>query len=62
MDRPAPRSLLPLTIELSALTTPVACRYLFCGPQTATSGLNAEKIWAYVAGAALLLSAASAFV
>ena len=57
-----PRRLLPLTIELSALTTPVACRYLFCGIQSATSGLNAEKIWAYVAGAALLLSAASAFV
>ena len=33
-----PRRLLPLTIELSALTTPVAYRYLFCGPQTA-------KVW-----------------
>jgi hypothetical protein len=54
--------LLPLTIELSALTTPAARRYLFFGSQTITSGLNAEKIWAYVAGAALLLSAASAFV
>jgi len=54
--------LLPLTIELSALTTPVARRYLFGGPQTAKTRLNAEKIWAYVAGAALLLSAASAFV
>jgi hypothetical protein len=30
--------------------------------QKAKSRLNAEKIWAYVAGAALLLSAASAFV
>ena len=28
----------------------------------AKAGLNAEKIWAYVAGAALLFSAASAFV
>ena len=62
MDRPACRGLLPLTIEIRAMTTPVACRYLFCGPQTATSGLNAEKIWAYFAGAALLFSAASAFV
>ena len=62
MGRPATRSLLPLTIELSALTTPVARRYLFGGPQTAKTRLNAEKIWAYVAGAALLLSAASAFV
>ena len=62
MGRPAPRSLLPLTIELSALTTPAAYRYLFGGPQTAKTRLNAEKIWAYVAGAALLLSAASALV
>ena len=62
MDRPACKGLLPLTIEIRAMTTPVACRYLFCGIQSATSGLNAEKIWACVAGAALLLSAASAFV
>jgi hypothetical protein len=62
MDRPARRRLLPLTIELSALTKQADCRYLFCWSKTATSGLNAEKIWAYVAGAALLLSAASAFV
>ena len=62
MDRPACRRLLPLTIELSAMTTRVAYRYLFGGPQTAKTRLNAEKIWAYVAGAALLLSAASAFV
>ena len=26
LDRPNPRRLLPLTIELCALTTPVACR------------------------------------
>jgi len=62
MVRPARWRLLPLTIELNAMTTPVACRYLFCDPQSAKSRLNAEKIWAYVAGAALLLSAASAFV
>ena len=43
MGRPAPRSLLPLTIELSALTTPAAYRYLFGGPQTAKTRLNAEK-------------------
>ena len=30
MDRPASRRLLPLTIELSALTKQAACRYLFC--------------------------------
>ena len=62
MARRAPRRLLPLTIELSALTTRAAYRYLFGGPQTAKTRLNAEKIWAYVAGAALLFSAASAFV
>jgi hypothetical protein len=35
---------------------------LFSGTKAAKTLLNAEKIWAYVAGAALLLSAASAFV
>ena len=30
MDWPASRCLLPLTIELSPLTTKSACRYLFC--------------------------------
>ena len=44
------------------MTIPVACRYLFCGIQSGKSRLNADKIWACVAGAALLLSAASAFV
>ena len=36
-DRPACRRLLPLTIELSALTTPVDCRYLFGGSKSQES-------------------------
>ena len=32
-DRPACRRLLPLTIELSALTTAETCRYLFSGTE-----------------------------
>ena len=36
-DRPACKRLLPLTIELSALTTPVDCRYLFGGSKSQES-------------------------
>ena len=36
-DRPACRRLLPLTIELSALTTPVDYRYLFGGSKSKES-------------------------